>query len=130
MTQRLELSLLGNLRIVHAGQNVTGDLPVKAQAMLCYLALTGETHTRQALAGLFWGDSPEKKALTSLRVTLNRLRKLLPHALEVAHLTIGFNQACDYWLDVTAFEEQLAAAAHDSGRLCAAYRSISRQFPR
>lgn len=107
MIERIELFLLGPLRILCNGQPVTNDLPVKAQALLCYLAVTEEAHTRQALAGLLWGDAPEAKALGSLRVALNALRKFFPHHLTITHLTVALNSSDDCWADVAAFAKQM-----------------------
>ena len=55
MTKKLELALLGNLEIRQGGVPVTDFESSKAQALLCYLAVTGHPHTRPALAGLLWG---------------------------------------------------------------------------
>ncbi len=103
MSARLELYLLGKLQIVADGRSYTDTLSLKAQAMLCYLALTGEAHSRHALAGLLWGDVPEDKAKNSLRVTLAALRKVCPDHLDITHLTIGIRTGSDLWLDVRAF---------------------------
>lgn len=111
MTERLELFLLGPLRILCNGQPVTTDLPVKAQALLCYLAVTGETYTRQALAGLLWSDTPEGKALGSLRVALTALRKRFPHHLTVTHLTVALHWRDDSWSDVATFTQQMQTVA-------------------
>ena len=50
----LELYLFGAQQVVLAGNSLT-DLPVKTHAVLCYLAVTSESHPRSALATLLWG---------------------------------------------------------------------------
>ncbi len=103
MSARLALHLLGKLQIVVDGRSHTDTLSLKAQALLCYLAHTGEAHSRHALAGLLWGDVPEAKAKNSLRVTLAALRKLCPDHLNVTHFTIGIRPDSNLWLDAQAF---------------------------
>ena len=111
MSARLELHLLGKLDVMVDGRSHTTSLSVKAQAMLCYLALTGESHSRHALAGLLWGDVPEAKAKNSLRVTLAALRKICPNHLHVTHLAIGIQPDSDLWLDSQAFAADLENTA-------------------
>jgi len=48
----------------------------KPNALLIYLAATGTWVDRNYLASLFWGDSEEKKARSSLRQALYYLKKL------------------------------------------------------
>ena len=52
MTTQLALSLLGTVAITVNGKQVSGSVPAKSQALLCYLAVTGRAHSRGKLAGL------------------------------------------------------------------------------
>ena len=56
----------------------------KAQALLFYLAVTGQPHTRSHLATLLWSEFPTDNARRSLRATLFQLRRAL--------LAAGLNQ--------------------------------------
>src|SRR6266571_9020192 len=49
----------------------------KAMALLYYLAATRRPHTRDHLATLLWGESPESNARHSLRSSLYRIRQAL-----------------------------------------------------
>lgn len=49
----------------------------KAQALLYYLAATGQPHTRDYLTALLWGDAMLSDARHSLRSTLHKLRQAL-----------------------------------------------------
>src|SRR2546428_13490706 len=74
----IRLVLLGGF---HARQP-SGDtlsLPTKkARALLAYLALRpGQSHPRDKLATLLWGDSADPQARTSLRQALAALRRAL-----------------------------------------------------
>ncbi|HSR35028.1 MAG TPA: hypothetical protein VLY63_31045 [Anaerolineae bacterium] len=43
--------MLGTVVITLDGERVSGQVPAKAQALLCYLAVTGRRHSREKLAG-------------------------------------------------------------------------------
>lgn len=49
----------------------------KAKAVLYYLAITGQAHTRDHLATLLWSESPESNARHSLRSSLYHIRQAL-----------------------------------------------------
>src|SRR5262245_32990128 len=52
----------------------------KARALLFYLAVTGQPHSRTHLATLLWSESPNDNARRSLRATLFQLRRALQAA--------------------------------------------------
>jgi DNA-binding SARP family transcriptional activator len=104
MTRTLQLTLLGQAEVRLAGEPVTGFYSAKSQALLFYLAVTGQSHTRPALAGLLWADLPETDALMNLRQVLTNLRKLVGDHLTITRQTVAFNRASDYWLDVAVFQ--------------------------
>lgn len=71
-----------DIRIVLFGKpeircdNVPIELRMKkAVGLVAYLATTGQTHTRERLATLFWPDSKEDVARTSLRQVTGALRE-------------------------------------------------------
>ena len=107
MSKTLNLRLLGNIEITLGDAPVTGFVSVKAQALLCYLAVTGVPHTRPALAGLFWGEKPEKAAFLNLRQALSNLRRLAGEYLIITRQTVAFDRDSPCWLDVEEFEELL-----------------------
>lgn len=109
----------------------------KAQALLVYLALTGQPQSREHLATLLWGDRFDEQARNSLRQALYTLRKavgegvvlgderlsLADGALTVEHgsgvLLDGFHteaEAFDGWLDAERRKRQAAAAAEALGQ--------------
>jgi predicted ATPase/DNA-binding SARP family transcriptional activator/TolA-binding protein len=113
MTTELELSLLGTVAVTLNGERVTRQAPAKSLALLCYLAVTGRRHSREKLAGLLWGNSPEVRAQASLRKALSGLRKLSETALITTRRNVAFNHDSDYWLDVEVLESALAADGAD-----------------
>ncbi|HEX5688872.1 MAG TPA: hypothetical protein VFX76_02670, partial [Roseiflexaceae bacterium] len=47
----------------------------KALALLVYMAVTGQPHSRDALATMFWPESDARESRASLRRTLHRLNQ-------------------------------------------------------
>lgn len=97
------LTLLGSWRLERDGapQRVPA---LKARALLAYLALHPEAHSREKIAALFWGDSPDAEARLSLRVALTALRKLLGDAALLAdRATLQLNPDFPLWLDAREF---------------------------
>lgn len=81
---RLDLVLFGEFRASAGARSIV--LPLrKAQALLAYLALpAGKSHSREHLATLLWGDTPDDQARNSLRQTLFALRSALGGARRLA----------------------------------------------
>lgn len=81
----------------------------KSLALLAYLAVTRQPHSRDALAALFWPESNQSEARASLRRTLASLRKDLGEVascLEADRETIELSN--ETWLDVEVFRQALA----------------------
>ncbi len=104
----LQLNLLGSPQIILHDQLVTNQLNNKAQALFFYLALTGQTHSRDKLAALFWADVQNHQARKNLRDVLPHLRKHLGGYVLINAQTVGFNLASTYILDVHELRTGLA----------------------
>jgi DNA-binding SARP family transcriptional activator len=72
----LRLFLLGAPHIEREGEPVEVDTR-KAIALLTYLVMTRQSHTRDALATLLWPELDQPHARAALRRTLSVLRKAL-----------------------------------------------------
>jgi DNA-binding SARP family transcriptional activator len=68
------LSLLGPPTLMSGGAAVVPQPGAKALALLAYLVLEPHPHSRETLAALLWGESPEQEARASLRQALKQLR--------------------------------------------------------
>ena len=69
------LSLLGPPTLLGLGGTPVVPQPgAKALALLAYLVLEPHPHSRETLAALLWGESPEQEARASLRQALKQLR--------------------------------------------------------
>jgi len=110
----LRIHLFGAVRIAW---DETGEAvrPTRnLQGLLAYLVLhRHRLHSRQGLAGVFWGEVPEDKARNCLSTSLWRLRRLLAggggtgreYLVSGPLGEVGFNRESDHWLDVEVFEQ-------------------------
>jgi len=103
----LELHLLDSFHLERADQVI--QLPTrKSESLLAYLALNPESHAREKLASLFWGDSTDLSARTSLRTALAVLRKHLgDEAIIADRETLQINLACFSKIDALDFARAL-----------------------
>ena len=109
----LHIQLFGAVQIWHARMALDVRLTHAVQALLAWFLLhRGKVHSRERLAGLFWGDQSEARGRSCLSTALWRIRQVLEPAgvprgtyLIAQPDVVGFNCASDHWLDVAAFEE-------------------------
>ncbi len=111
MQEQLRLAFLGKPKFERNNQPLTLT-SVKGQALLAYLAVTRQAHSRSALAGLLWSDRPEADARTNLRVTLSQLRKVVGDVILATRRAVELNPDGDLWLDVLVLEQ--AASSGDN----------------
>ncbi|MCB0121459.1 MAG: NACHT domain-containing protein, partial [Caldilineaceae bacterium] len=102
ISQPLHLQLLGSPRQSIGDNEIANFRTTKTQALLYYLAVTGNMHRRASLAALFWPDTSEANASNSLRTALSSLRTLLPDQLIVERQSAAIN-ANHIWLDTQQF---------------------------
>jgi DNA-binding SARP family transcriptional activator len=104
----LVLTLLGPpAAALEDGRPVTPPLAAKSLALLAFLTLEPREHTREELAGLLWGESPEAEARASLRQALMQLRAVLGDELAADRRLVRLAQPIE--CDVLRFG-RLAAA--------------------
>ena len=105
----LEVSLLGTPEIRYGGEPTTIS-SIKAQALFYYLITTRQPQTREKLANLFWGDTPERHARGSLRNTLYNIRRAFSSLDPIIadNQTVRFDTGIAYWFDVEVFERIIA----------------------
>ncbi len=123
---RLTVRLLGAPQILVAGNPLALNR-LKAQALLFYLAVTGEPHARDHLATLLWGESSTREARHSLRSSLYRSRLALRSAGADAALIITGDQVQlrldEDGCDVTHFRRLLETGGESAlARAVALYR--------
>ena len=104
----LSLNLLGTPEI-KLDETVVSLNTAKARALLFYLATTGQTHSRETLLDLLWGEMPAAKARRNLTTTLSNLRQQLAGYLLADGDTLAFNGAAPHQLDVARLMRLLAS---------------------
>ncbi len=119
----LRLLLLGPPQIERDGALVDADTR-KAVALVAYLAVSDQAHSREALAGLLWPEYQAERAYANLRRTLWSLNKAVGHAwLDVNQETVGLRRGPGFWLDVESFQNHLEACqahGHAHSEVCPA----------
>ena len=107
---RLQINLLGKPEVHLDDERLTNFSTTKTEALLYYLAATGQSHRRETLAGLLWPEMPEAKARRNLTKSLTVLRRLLEPFLLIETQRVGFNPEVAFGLDVTQFTEIVSTA--------------------
>jgi len=107
----LALYLLGPPRVELDNQSVPLGRH-KAVALLAYLALTRQPHSRDALATLLWPELDQSHARGQLRRTLSLLHRTLGSDwLDVDRETAAWADETQSWIDVEALRQHLSACA-------------------
>lgn len=107
--ERLAIYLLGRPEY-RRGNKVLPPLATrKTQSLLAYLILhRHQTHSRDELATLFWGDRDDVRARHSLATALWRIRRLLGEGyLLIDSASVQFDPTGPFWLDVAEFEKMV-----------------------
>ncbi|HYZ05868.1 MAG TPA: AAA family ATPase [Rubrobacter sp.] len=116
---RTTILLLGTPRIEHDGVPVEVDTR-KAIALVAYLAVTKQSHTRDALAGLLWPEYSQSRARAALRRTLSSLGKARAEGwLRADRESVDLDDTI--WVDVARFHDLLAACkehGHPESEVC------------
>lgn len=116
-----------SIYLLGAPQIEIDSLPVqvdtrKAIAILAYLAVSGESQSRDTIAALLWSDYDSAHARGALRRTLSTLNKALHgQALRIERELIGLDLAPEVWVDVIEFNRLLASCAshrHSTQQVC------------
>ncbi|MCB8948861.1 MAG: hypothetical protein H6653_12675 [Ardenticatenaceae bacterium] len=107
MTKVLNLALLGPLQVEIDNEPLIGLDSGKAQALLCYLAVNGRSHSRHALANLLWGELPESDARRNLRGVLLRLRQHVEPYLQISHQTVSVHPDAPVQVDTAVFQQAI-----------------------
>ncbi|MBI4671532.1 MAG: hypothetical protein HY741_07680 [Chloroflexi bacterium] len=100
----MQLYLLGTFLLQQGNKQVR--LPRrKVEALLAYLVLHPQAHSREQLAALLWGEASDELARTSLRTALGVLRKHVhPEIVVTDRTTLQLNPQFALWVDVHQLE--------------------------
>lgn len=129
----LEIRMFGTMSLERDGHPLNHVPSRRVRDLLSYLLLGRDSaHSREHLAGVFWGDLEISRARHSFNTALWRLRRLLEHEgrgsdyLHVDSRHVGFNVGSDFRLDVAEFEHRCDWAAqienHSASKAADLYR--------
>lgn len=97
----------------------------KAMALLAYLAVTRQPHTRDALATLLWPELDQTRARGALRRTLSTLHAAGARPwLQVEREQVALVVDDAFYCDVHAFERSVAACPPGESLPCARCRTL------
>lgn len=105
----LRVYLFGHFRM----ESQTGPIQLptrKVEALLAYLILNPNPHSRERLAALLWGDTTDARARASLRNALSiPRRKISPDLLLADRATVQLNPSFPLWVDALNFKSQVTS---------------------
>src|SRR5215207_554461 len=105
----LKLFVLGQPRLERDEAPIELNLR-KALALLVYLAVSDQPHSRDALATLLWPESDQREGRGRLRRTLYRLNQAHgDDILDAGADDIRLHSHADLWLDCAAFRQHVTA---------------------
>jgi DNA-binding SARP family transcriptional activator/pimeloyl-ACP methyl ester carboxylesterase len=85
----------------------------KTKALLAYLAVTQQSHSREALVALFWPEYSQRQGYADLSRNLSTLRKTMGDDYFLSdRISVALNEQADWWIDVVDFRRQLDACRH------------------
>src|SRR5688500_9876784 len=119
----LKLYLFGPPRLEQDNQPRNPGLR-KAMALLAYLVVTAQPHSREALATLLWPEEEPRMARDNLRRALSRLNVALgERQLAIEREAVGLAEGATLELDVAQFRRLLTSCrehGHPASEVCLA----------
>ncbi len=104
----LQIKLLGKPEIWLDGRRLTRFKTAKTEALIYYLAATGQLHSRESLAGLLWAEMPDAAARRNLTKSLTVLRRTCGPYMIIESGQVGFDPAANLDLDLAQFNEAIS----------------------
>ncbi len=111
------IKTFGRVRILKGGEPVDGFVSRKAEALIVYLAVTGERHPRETLAGMFWDELSHERALANLNVVLSSIRKRMGEFLSTSRYEVGIAQETALSVDANNLREIVDPLLADRGKV-------------
>ncbi|NMW84397.1 AAA family ATPase [Peptoniphilus sp. AGMB00490] len=101
----LDCKLFGLPRIYEDEKEII--LPVNKMSGVLYYLFIKKSATRDELCGLFWGNSNDKRAKTSLRNVLHKIRKLFKEEVIISNnrTIISLNENIEIKIDVDIYKD-------------------------
>ncbi len=104
---KIKLQLFGNPMLLVDGSVVEFSRR-KSLALLTYLAVSQEQHSRESLAVLFWPEKDSLRAQANLRNVIYSLKKSpVAGILDMNRKNVSINAEVEIWVDVNVFRQCL-----------------------
>lgn len=131
MSDTLEIHTLGGLTIQRNGIRLTRFETRKMEALLVYLAYTGQGQSREFLGELLWQDRTQEQSLSNLRLLLHRLRSSVQ--LTTTRRTVSLAEPCkvdavELTTHLTAIEQQVAQQGALSSQTIAGWENALARY--
>lgn len=112
----LRIYLFGVPRFERDGESVSLTRR-KSIALLAYLAVSAQAHSRDSLATMLWPENDQSSARTNLRREIFRVKNAIGEDfLVIEREQIALDSQSDIWLDTQEFQAQIAGTQqHDHG---------------
>lgn len=101
--------LLGSLEITEEGRPSPATHSPKGSALLAYLIVTNQSHSREAVADLLWDATSTRQSLKNLRSLLPRIRTYSPELI-VGRSTLSFQSGPGTLVDLFQLEATLGSS--------------------
>ncbi len=129
----ISLTLFGTIAVSRDGEPIAAFRSQTEMALLVYLAHTGQTHSREAVADLLWEARTTGQSLSNLRTTLSRLRKHVGEELVVTRKTLAVRPGAIDPIDTARFQQAVESLGvpqtpADAARLKAALDLYTADF--
>jgi predicted ATPase/DNA-binding SARP family transcriptional activator/Tfp pilus assembly protein PilF len=116
MNDRLNIRLLGGLKIERNDLEVKGFASSKARALIAYLACNPGAHSRESLATMLWDDRSQERAMGNLRVLISSIRKLLLPFVDITRYEISLRRDECVWIDVDHIDGLFSEICGEAGK--------------
>ena len=119
-----KIRLFGKFSVLHNDCEIESFPSAKAKELLCYLLLhRDQSHSREVLASLLWGDCPTLQSKRYFRQTLWQLQQALhghlprnsTRLLRVDDESIRLDSQPRLWLDCAVFEQAFVPVREVAG---------------
>lgn len=110
------LTLLGQVVVARHGKPISRFRSQAEIALLCYLAQTGQTHSREAVADRLWDASSTSQSLSNLRTVIARLRTHVREELLVTRKTIALRPESRQGVDSVRLQAGLRGVTTPTSR--------------
>lgn len=106
----LVINLFGGLELILDGKPLTALASKKTEALVVFLAVCRQKHSRDFLADMLWDNRSQARAAGNLRVVLSSVRKTLGDIFEIDRYEVCVVNKAPLKVDAVEFETRINCA--------------------